>query len=116
MHPHGRIGRCPCRHDELPFDSARVMNAAALTLIFGLCSSTAVELWRCMPTKDVNEETTIVDVQLLRRIAQGDSGALGDFYDRHSGLLFGLAFRIVNDAKEAEDVLQDVFLQLWEKA
>jgi RNA polymerase sigma-70 factor (ECF subfamily) len=58
----------------------------------------------------------MADVELLRRMVEGDSGALGEFYDRHSQVLFGLACRILNDMKEAEDVLQDVFLQLWDKA
>jgi RNA polymerase sigma-70 factor (ECF subfamily) len=55
-------------------------------------------------------------VELLRRIAEGDSSALGEFYDLHGRTLFSLACRILNDFKEAEDVLQDVFLQLWDKA
>jgi RNA polymerase sigma-70 factor, ECF subfamily len=64
----------------------------------------------------VSEGVPAADVQLLRRIADGDSGALGEFYDQHAQCLFALACRILNDAKEAEDVLQEVFLQLWEKA
>jgi RNA polymerase sigma-70 factor (ECF subfamily) len=59
---------------------------------------------------------SVSDVDLLRRMGEGDSGALGEFYDRHSGLLFGLICRILRDVKEAEDVLQDVLLQIWDKA
>jgi RNA polymerase sigma-70 factor (ECF subfamily) len=56
------------------------------------------------------------DVELLRRIGNGDSLAFSSFYDHYSGLLFSIALRILNDPKEAEDVMQEVFLQIWNKA
>jgi RNA polymerase sigma-70 factor (ECF subfamily) len=56
------------------------------------------------------------DVELLRRIAGGDRAAFSDFYDQYSGLLFSIAVKVLNDAKEAEDVLQEVFMQIWNKA
>ena len=56
------------------------------------------------------------DVELLRRIAGGDRSAFTSFYDQYSGLLFSIAVKILNDAKEAEDVLQEVFMQIWNKA
>jgi RNA polymerase sigma-70 factor, ECF subfamily len=56
------------------------------------------------------------DVELLRRIGDGDRSAFGSFYDQYSGLLFSVAVKILNDAKEAEDVLQEVFMQIWNKA
>jgi RNA polymerase sigma-70 factor, ECF subfamily len=57
-----------------------------------------------------------LDVQLLRAIAQGEPEALGILYDRYSNLLYSLAIRILNDPLEAEEVLQEVFLQIWQKA
>jgi RNA polymerase sigma-70 factor (ECF subfamily) len=56
------------------------------------------------------------DVELLSAIARGDSSALGRLYDRYSAILFGLVSRILGDRSEAEDVLQEVFLQVWKKA
>lgn len=56
------------------------------------------------------------DVELLRRIAGGDRPAFSDFYDQYSGLLFSIAVKVLNDSKEAEDVLQEVFVQIWNKA
>ncbi len=53
---------------------------------------------------------------LLERIKTGDEGAFAEFYDRLSPLLFGLVFKILNDAREAEDVLQEGFLLVWKKA
>lgn len=53
------------------------------------------------------------DHDLVIRIQQGDQQALGLLYDRHSGLVYSIARRILNDPSEAEDVLQDIFLQIW---
>lgn len=56
------------------------------------------------------------DAGLLRRISNGDQAAFAQFYDLYSNLLFSFAVKILNDPKEAEDVLQEVFLQIWDKA
>jgi RNA polymerase sigma-70 factor (ECF subfamily) len=56
------------------------------------------------------------DVALLSRITARDQSALGELYDRHSRLLFGLILRIVRERGEAEEVLQDVFVQAWNRA
>lgn len=55
-------------------------------------------------------------VELLRRIAATDRQALAEFYDQIAGPLFSTASRILGDAHEAEEVVQDVFVQIWEKA
>jgi RNA polymerase sigma-70 factor (ECF subfamily) len=68
-------------------------------------------------TKPVNEqETKDQDIALLRRIAAKDRDAFAEFYDRYSTLLFSISSKILNDAAEAEDVLQETFMQIWEKA
>ncbi len=59
------------------------------------------------------EET---DESLFARVAQGDAAAFACFYDRHESLLFSLAFRIVHDEAEAEDVVQEAAVQMWERA
>ena len=53
---------------------------------------------------------------LLRRLAAGDQTALGEFYDLYAGLANGLALRILRDTSEAEDVVQEVFVQVWRQA
>jgi RNA polymerase sigma-70 factor, ECF subfamily len=63
-----------------------------------------------------SERASTPDLDLLRRMVEGDSAALGVFYDAHASTLFALVCRILNDVKEAEDVLQEVFLQIWDKA
>jgi RNA polymerase sigma-70 factor (ECF subfamily) len=56
------------------------------------------------------------DLELLRQIAGGDRAAFAEFYERHATLMFSVASKILNDPGEAEDVLQEVFLQIWEQA
>lgn len=56
------------------------------------------------------------DVELLKAIAAHDEAALAQLYDRYRAILFGLLMRILNNREEAEDVLQEVFLQVWRKA
>lgn len=56
------------------------------------------------------------EVELVGRIADGDEGALTALYDRYCRLLFGLVAAIVDDRRDAEEVLQEVFLQAWEQA
>ena len=56
------------------------------------------------------------DVELLLAIARRDESALGCLYDRYRLILFGLLLRILSSREEAEDVLQEVFLQVWRRA
>ncbi|HKS29224.1 MAG TPA: sigma-70 family RNA polymerase sigma factor [Pyrinomonadaceae bacterium] len=56
------------------------------------------------------------DAELLRAVASGDSQALAELYDRYHSILFGLLLRILRDGAEAEDVLQEVFIQAWRRA
>jgi RNA polymerase sigma-70 factor (ECF subfamily) len=56
------------------------------------------------------------DEDLIRRIVSGDEGALGNLYDRYGGLVYSVANRILQDAGAAEEVLQDIFHQLWNSA
>ena len=53
---------------------------------------------------------------LIRRLTAGDQRALGEFYDLYAGLVNGLAIRILRDRTEAEDVVQEVFVQVWRQA
>ena len=53
---------------------------------------------------------------LIRRLVAGDHQALGDLYDKYAGLVNALALRVLRDASEAEDVVQEVFVQVWRQA
>jgi RNA polymerase sigma-70 factor (ECF subfamily) len=63
-----------------------------------------------------NAERARVDADLLRRIARDDREAFAQLYDRFSRPLYATALRVLNNPAEAEDIVQDVFLALWEKA
>ncbi|MEM6795602.1 MAG: sigma-70 family RNA polymerase sigma factor [Acidobacteriota bacterium] len=52
----------------------------------------------------------------MARIAGGDQYALSQLYDRFSGMLLALARRVLHDTTEAEDILQEVFVQVWNQA
>ncbi len=53
---------------------------------------------------------------MLQRVAQGDRESFAALYDRFSGVLFATAYRVLNNQHAAEDTLQEVFIQIWEKA
>jgi RNA polymerase sigma-70 factor (ECF subfamily) len=53
---------------------------------------------------------------LVERIARGDRDAFALFYDRHASLVLGLARRILRNDAAAEEVLQEVFWQVWQDA
>jgi RNA polymerase sigma-70 factor (ECF subfamily) len=67
-------------------------------------------------TKPAQESDNELEARLINRIAEGDDSAFNDLYKRFSPSLYGMAFRIMNDAKEAEDVLQEGFTYIWRKA
>jgi len=62
------------------------------------------------------EKAQISDVEVLHAIARGDEQALAHLYDRYRLILFGLVNRILSSREEAEDVLQEVFIQVWRRA
>ena len=53
------------------------------------------------------------DMRLVARIRAGDQQAMSQLYDRYGKIVYAVALRVLQDAAAAEDVLQEVFLQLW---
>ena len=56
---------------------------------------------------------SLPDAELLRRLVARDEEALGALYDRHSGYVYALLLRLLDESR-AQEVLQDVFLRLWQ--
>src|SRR5262245_10059603 len=52
----------------------------------------------------------------MERIAARDAAAIADLYDRHSRLLYGLSLRILGHRDDAEEVLQEVFMAVWNRS
>jgi len=63
-----------------------------------------------------NAEPDQSDWSLLARVVQKDEAALAALYDRYSGLVFSEASRILRDKGAAEEILQDIFYQVWRTA
>lgn len=67
---------------------------------------------------DAKEDETQArgDLQMLQAISMGDRTAFARFHDQYGRFLFSIARRILNDQKASEDVLREVFREIWDKA
>jgi RNA polymerase sigma-70 factor, ECF subfamily len=64
-----------------------------------------------VPSADINTMTS--DLALVTAIRSGDQDAMAALYDRFSSIVYAVALRVLQDTAAAEDVLQDIFMQLW---
>jgi RNA polymerase sigma-70 factor (ECF subfamily) len=71
---------------------------------------------RAAPSVRRTSVPDVDDHDLLRAIGAGDADALVSLYDRYGRLAFGVAYRILQDASSAEEVVQDAFLRVWRQA
>jgi RNA polymerase sigma-70 factor (ECF subfamily) len=63
-----------------------------------------------------NNEDRSIELDLLVRIARQDRAAFEDLFSRYSGILYATALKFLKDDADAQDVVQDVFIQIWDKA
>ncbi|MEK7316240.1 MAG: sigma-70 family RNA polymerase sigma factor [Candidatus Eisenbacteria bacterium] len=56
------------------------------------------------------------DLETIRRLQRGDRAAVGELYDRHAPLMYGVVLRIVRERAEADDVLQEAWIQAWQRS
>ena len=56
------------------------------------------------------------DVDLMLGIRSGDADALSQLYDRYNGIVKALILRIIHNETEADDLLQEVFMEIWKQA
>lgn len=67
------------------------------------------------PTNQPPDWGDKTDAALVLSLRQGDKAALAVLYDRYSRLVYTVAFRILNNGPESEDLTQEIFLNLWQK-
>ena len=55
-----------------------------------------------------------LEIELLEATGRGERDSFRQLHERYAGVLFSTAYQVLNDPAEAEDVLQDVFVQIWD--
>src|SRR5213076_968341 len=56
------------------------------------------------------------DLELMKGIQTGDADALSQLYDRYNGILKALILRVIHNEAEADDLLQEIFMEIWNQA
>jgi RNA polymerase sigma-70 factor, ECF subfamily len=59
------------------------------------------------------DQPQITDSMLISRVRAGDEDALAALHDRYAQIVYSVALRVLGETTEAEDILQEIFLQLW---
>jgi RNA polymerase sigma-70 factor (ECF subfamily) len=68
------------------------------------------------PETVMPDERSLEDARLIRRMAGGEHQAMAELYERFSRPLYSTSLHILKDAAEAQDIVHDVFITIWEKA
>jgi RNA polymerase sigma-70 factor, ECF subfamily len=64
-------------------------------------------------TRDFKQTDRTDDGLLLQRVRQGDQTAMAEVFDRYGRAVYSVALKILKDAGHAEDVMQEIFFQVW---
>ena len=59
------------------------------------------------------DQPQMTDSMLMSRIRAGDEDALATLHDRYASVVYSVALRVLGETTQAEDILQDIFIQLW---
>ena|SRR5579859_7612616 len=59
------------------------------------------------------DQPQMTDSMLISRIRTGDEEALAALHDRYASVVYSVALRVLGDTTQAEDILQEIFIQLW---
>jgi RNA polymerase sigma-70 factor (ECF subfamily) len=80
------------------------------------CARVSIRSSIYLVTAEKRAELKATDASLIHRIVQRDESALAALYDRYAGMLSSVLNRILRDTQAAEEILQDIFYQLWRNA
>ncbi len=61
----------------------------------------------------LNPQSIQDDATLLLMVQKGDEAAMASLFDRYSKVVYSVALRVLRDPASAEDVLQEIFMQIW---
>src|ERR1017187_2322447 len=70
-------------------------------------------MYRETGAQNLPQPSTEEDSSLLGLVQSGDEQAMASLFDRYSKLVYSVALRVLRDPTSAEDVLQEVFMQIW---
>lgn len=67
-------------------------------------------------SKASEKDDLSVELALLARVAERERAAFEELYDRYANILYATALKFLKEDADAQDVVQDVFIQIWDKA
>lgn len=70
---------------------------------------------RPAPTEEDVKELA-ADIEMLQAVGRRDVAAFQAFYQKFNGLIYATIFRVLNDHQDTEDIMQEVLVQVWQKA
>lgn len=70
-------------------------------------------MYRDSGLSNIPPRSTQDDASLLEQVRRGDEYAMASLYDRYSKVVYSVALRVLRDPASAEDVLQEIFMQIW---
>jgi RNA polymerase sigma-70 factor, ECF subfamily len=65
---------------------------------------------------ELSSEDQAADIEMLQRVGRRDVPAFQELYRKFSGLLYSTIYRVLNDHQDTEDIMQEVLVQIWQKA
>jgi RNA polymerase sigma-70 factor, ECF subfamily len=109
-----------CLADDAPAPGdglAGGLEAAYHKVIFSLCGGSGTPVTpKVAPSLSVSRSSSEADAALMRAVAEGDRKALARLYDEYADRLLALARRLLRSPREAEDLVHDVFIEVWRHA
>lgn len=103
------------RNSKPPYGSSLRTNRNVAGII-SVVSVRSVDLpKRNMARERPNNDPGPSDARLLEQLCDKNQQAMADVFDRYAGMVFSVALRVLKDPEQAEDVMQDIFFQLWRR-